>query len=127
MRIAINLACIRGNEILLVEKKGVWILPGGKPLAGENDHKCLERELSEELPDASFSLAEHYEDFEGKTPNTGDMLTAKVYFGTFQGGEITVAAEISDSAWVHKNDLSAYKLSAITEDIIEYLIDDNAF
>ena len=47
----VGLALVEGDRILLVRKRGsrTYILPGGKPEAGEDDVKALVRELDEEL------------------------------------------------------------------------------
>lgn len=123
MRTAINIVCLSNKSILLVKKKEVWILPGGKPLEGETDLECLLRECDEELPKASFITKEKYGDFIGKTPFSGNILMAKVYFGEVSG-EIRPAAEISDAQFIPKDKLSHFPLSEITKKIIVSLIKD---
>jgi ADP-ribose pyrophosphatase YjhB (NUDIX family) len=38
-----------GRFLLMLEKKGVWELPGGGLDFGENPHECLVREIQEEM------------------------------------------------------------------------------
>ena len=81
MRTAINAAIIKEGKLLLVKKKNIWILPGGKPEPDEKDLECLSREISvEELPGTKLCNIRYYKDFEGQTPHKGDTLRAKVYF-----------------------------------------------
>lgn len=49
--VKVGLAVMHDNRLLLVRKRGgkTYILPGGKPEAGENDLEALVREIDEEL------------------------------------------------------------------------------
>ncbi|SDO20845.1 NUDIX domain-containing protein [Afipia sp. GAS231] len=49
--VKVGLAVLHKNRLLLVRKRGgkSYILPGGKPEAGENDVEALYREIDEEL------------------------------------------------------------------------------
>lgn len=49
--VKVGLAVMHENRLLLVRKRGgkSYILPGGKPEAGENDVETLTREIDEEL------------------------------------------------------------------------------
>lgn len=97
MRVAINGVIIEDKKILLVKKKNHWILPGGKPKsAEESDYDCLDREVLEETGLELLSTV-WYNRFEGRTPNTGDVLEARVYFATIIGTP-TPKAEITDIA-----------------------------
>lgn len=77
MRIAIGAAIIDDGKILLVRKKQIWILPGGKPELGESDIECLCREVSEELSGTQLDNIRYYGEFEGVATNKGDILKAK--------------------------------------------------
>lgn len=97
MRRAINLAVIMNRKVLLVtEGDGWWTLPGGKPEEGESEIDCLERELTEEIPDASFSIGNYYDSFRGRTPRTGDVLESIVYWGNHKEGELRGGSEIRE-------------------------------
>ena len=119
MRTAIGAAIIDEEKILLVRKRQSWILPGGKPEPNESDIECLCREVSEELSGTQLDNIRYYGDFEGRTPHTGDILRAKVYFANIKGKLGQPAAEIAVYDWV--NDVSEYNLAEITSKIVDSL------
>ncbi len=126
MRKAISGIDIDENkEILLTQKKNVWILPWGKPDGDEDDITCLQRECREELNGAEIWAIMYYKDFEWVTPHKGDILLDKTYF-------IKIIADILESSWeiravarVNKENLYKYTLSDITQKIVQNLIQDN--
>jgi 8-oxo-dGTP diphosphatase len=122
MRIAINAVCIKDDSILLLKKRDVWILPGGKPVEGESELDCLKRECREEIPKTNLPVVSWFGEFTGTTPHTGDILLAKVYFGEVEG-DITPGAEISESRYFRKDELPLIPISDITKKIIVSLID----
>ncbi len=126
MRVAINGIIINDDKkILIVKKRNHWILPGGKPRieVSESDIDCLAREIREEIGVEILKYS-WYERFEGRTPNTGDMLEARTYFTTIQGVP-EPRAEITDIVWAGRAQIQEYQLSDITGKIIESLQQDN--
>jgi len=121
MRRAIDATVIKDRKILLVRKRKVWILPGGKPHPGESDLECLRREIGEELSGTEIENPRYYNEFEGKTPHTGDILKAIVYFASIKGELHPPAAEISAAEWIAGNETGEYNLSDITQKIVESL------
>ncbi len=110
------------QQILLVKKRTVWILPGGKPLANEADVICLQRELKEELPGLKrVKIVKYIATLTGaKTPHTKKELRVKLYLVKINPhSEITPAAEIKQAEWVNKPE--EYNLSEMTKKIIYYL------
>lgn len=116
MQEVICAAIIKNKSILLVEKKGVWILPGGKPLESESDIECLNREIIEELSNTAIINTKFYKSFEGIAPHTKVSILAKVYFADINGLLKKPSGEISSIAWV--SDFSKYNLSKTAEKII---------
>lgn len=98
MRKAICVAIIENSHILLVRKKKVWILPGGKPESGESDIQCLFREIREELPQLILRDLKYFNCFVGTTPHKGDKLRAEVYCANSSGDTIP-RAEINAAKW----------------------------
>lgn len=123
MRKAVNLAVICEGEILLVRKKDVWILPGGKPKKEESNLDCLVREFKEELSGTKIIINSYYKPFVGETPYKKDNLKAEVYFGKIKEKLGKPSSEIRDRRFV--SDFEKYNLSDITEKIINSLIEDN--
>jgi 8-oxo-dGTP diphosphatase len=120
MRTAINSAIINSNkEILLVKKRDTWILPWGKPEAGEREIDCLQREVKEELNGATLANIIYYDDVVGTTPHKGDLLQAKVYFADLITDTLQASAEISEAKFT--KDFDNYNLSDISSKIINLL------
>ncbi len=120
---AVNAVIINAKEqILLVRKRAVWILPGGKPLPNEADVICLQRELKEELPGLKqVKVTKYITTLNGtKTPHTHKELRVKVYVVQISPrSEITSAAKIKQAEWVSQPE--EYNLSEMTKKIISYL------
>jgi len=121
MREAICAAIIKKGKVLVVRKKQVWILPGGKPNSGESDIECLCREIREELSGIELENFRFYNRFEGITPYKGDLLQARVYFADTKVNNYTPSAEIDDVGWVNR--IGQYNFSDITKKIIKSLYD----
>ena len=121
MRKAINAAFIKDKKILLVKKKDVWILPGGKPEANESDLECLFREVKEEIRTGLENL-KYYGEFEGITPHKKDTLKAIVYFADVIG-EPKASAEIINCRWIKYSNNCLF--SDITSKILNSLKKDN--
>lgn len=117
MRKAIRLIDITTEGLLLVDKKGVYILPGGKSENGEGDYGCLIRKLTEELSVAKeqIKIYNFYNSFIGKNLHNGGLLENRVYFGAINCN-FKASAEISKAK--HIKDFENYKISEITSKII---------
>ncbi len=126
MRTAINAITFKDGKLLLVKKKDVWILPGGKPEGDESDIDCLMRECKEEIPNSIFIIKDKWKDFIGKTPNTGDLLNAKTYFAEISG-DVSPSGEITESKFVSVSEAKYLKLSEITNKIVDSLIEEKIF
>lgn len=119
-RIAINLICIKDEKLLLVCKKGVWILPGGKPDRDESHHQCLERECLEEIT-VSIRIGRYFTTITGTTPHTGDQLTAHAYLGDVLD-EVFPQNEISGAQFFTASELDCLDISEITRKIIRLIL-----
>ncbi len=116
-----NIVLIENGRVLLVLKKGVWILPGGKHEHNESDEQCLLRECSEELPSSFIVIGSRIGTFQGITPHSKRPVEARVFFGTITtvSGNITVGAEIERGQWFTKMELGDIPVSSLTATILD--------
>lgn len=124
MRKAIDLLVILDSRILLARKGDVWILPGGKPEAGESDLECLYREGREELGTGVFA-ENFYKSFKGRAPHKKDILQADVYFCSLMNYE-NLFPRKGDSIKEIKfvSNPFDYNLSEITRGVVDSLVQD---
>ena len=126
MRKVVCIVFIKNKKVLLVNKRGIYILPGGKPKKNENDMECLEREVNEELNADITSLPISFlGEFRGCAPYKKYEFFSKVYFCECDNRkafrEIRAQAEISNFIWTKKP--LAHKLSEVTIKIINFLLE----
>ena len=95
----IGLICIRNKKLLVVYKPSIdlYITPGGKIEPNETDHKCITREINEELGCNVKNLT-YYGTFNGIS-NDNINLNLKCYFGELKG-KIALNNEISAFIWI---------------------------
>lgn len=99
--VKVGLAVVRDGHILMVRKKigPSFILPGGKPLVGEDDVSALNRELDEELG-CMLLDAVYLGDFSAPAADMTDtMVTVKLYRGEITG-DPKPQAEIAEVRWI---------------------------
>jgi 8-oxo-dGTP diphosphatase len=99
----IGLAVTQADRLLVLKKKGApsYILPGGKPEAGEDDARTLEREIQEELgcqlKVGSLVFLGAFSDAAADMPNT--TVTVKLYAAELEGTP-NPQAEIEKLEWL---------------------------
>lgn len=121
MKTVIDGVCIQDNRILLVKKKDIWILPGGKIEVSEEKNDCLIREFKEELPSIAISIKEFYKSFNGVTPFSKSEVVVEIFFIEIIGDDISTSREILDSKFFKKEELMNLKISDITREILNNL------
>ena len=85
--------------ILLVKKRDVWVLPGGKVEGKESYKNCLLRKIKEELPDLTvhnLSLIE--KKFTGITPHSEKPVKTYVFTGKTIGS-LETNHEMNEAKW----------------------------
>lgn len=118
MKTTANVVFIQDGRVLLLFKKSAWILPGGKHEEGETDIQCVLRECREEIPDAEVMIGFPLGTFEGITPNSGTSVRATVFLGKISGNT-SASAEVSESRWFTKAELSTNPISDTTMKILQ--------
>ena len=115
------------EKILLVERgkeplKGYWSIPGGIVETGEKLVEGIRREVMEETaldvdPYAMFEIFERIiPDAEGK-PEYHYVLID--YLCRRLSGEPAAGSDVSRVAWASEHELSGYRLTEGTRDVIE--------
>ena len=122
MKTAISAAIIRDRKLLIVNKRGAYILPGGKPEKGEENIACLVREISEELSGARIMNLEYYKTVLGRTPHKGYTIEVKLYRGDLDVEEPRASAEIEEAFFTGLPE--DYNLSEVTRRAITHLRED---
>lgn len=119
----VGLATVKGGRLLVVRKRGKpsFILPGGKPEAGEDELSALVRELNEELGCslACSAYEGRFADAAADLPNTDVVVV--LYSGLLDGTPAP-RAEIEEMAWVDVVSPGMLRLApSITNLILPYL------
>jgi len=109
----VAVAIVRHEHLLVVRKQsgGKWILPGGKPEAGESEVETVRREVDEELSCCVFDLQPLGQFVDQAAHQSGARVWLTVYTGRLDGtprpgGEIdrlrwSPLSQIGDLAPVH--------------------------
>jgi len=115
-----------GDSILLVERakeplKGYWSLPGGAVEVGEKLEDAIRREILEEtgLEVVGLSVFELFERImrdEGGRPEYHYVLID--YVCRVAGGTLKPATDVSRAAWALEHEVSNYRLTEGTLEVI---------
>jgi 8-oxo-dGTP diphosphatase len=121
----VGLALVEGNRILLVRKRGsqTYILPGGKPEAGEDDIEALARELDEELGcSLDLSTVTFLGSFSDKIADEENAtVTVRLYSARLIGNPAP-QSEIEEMLWLQATNKDTPLAPSLTNKIIPYLI-----
>jgi 8-oxo-dGTP diphosphatase len=112
------------GRVLLVRKAGttMFMLPGGKRCAGEDDLETLCREILEELG-CGLAGASHLGRFEAPAANEpGATVEANLYRIELQG-EPAPRAEIAELVWVDPKAVAAMPLAPLARDHVLPLVE----
>jgi ADP-ribose pyrophosphatase YjhB (NUDIX family) len=101
------------NILMVRTHRGGWVFPGGQVEVGENLIQAVTREIKEEsnidiTVGKLFAVSSNTGTYEGY--NGYGMVPTKVMFDficRYEGGELSVSEETSDSAWIPKEKVMA--------------------
>lgn len=93
------------NEILILEKDGKWMLPGGRLNENEGWEEGLRREVEEETGIKDFIIEKIPSVHTSDSGNTYIVI----FVGSIEGGaEVKLSHEHQDYAWANPNSLEQY-------------------
>jgi 8-oxo-dGTP diphosphatase len=121
----VGLALVKGDRILLVRKRGsrTYILPGGKPEAGEDDVKALVRELDEELGcQIDLATLTYIGSFSDQIADQDSGIVIVRLYSAQLIGQPAPQAEIEELRWVQPSISDVPLAPSLTNKIIPYLI-----
>lgn len=102
-----GMAIVRDGKFLINRKYNtkLFLMPGGKPEAGESVEDCLVREMQEEHKvEVIVDSVKYFGEFEDKASNEPDtIISMKVYTGKVRG-EPVPSMEIEEQRWFGKYD-----------------------
>lgn len=107
------------DQVLVVRDRyeDFWTLPGGKVEKGESKRDAIRREMSEELPLASWANLQFYGEFFGITPHSRVCVVVTVFCARYTGGLVRPHQEITGAKWID-NEWSDGKMTQSTKNII---------
>ena len=119
MREVVAAIILSDKRLLVVKKKGTWITPGGKLVAGELYADCLRREVAEELSGTRITNIRAYKIFEGIGLPCDGVVRVHFYFTDIDGGLGKIASELEDYTWARKHD--SLNMTEPTRELFESL------
>lgn len=126
-KVGIGIALIKGNQVLLVRRAnppgaGKWSLPGGKQELGETAQQTARRELREEtgLECGDLILAGYVDSIHrDETNNITFHYTILDFAASYVGGTPRPSDDVTETAWVCKEEFETYELWPEARQIIE--------
>jgi ADP-ribose pyrophosphatase YjhB (NUDIX family) len=98
-----KLVAARNGRVLLVRRRrdGLWMFPGGRKRGGESARRCLQRELSEELPRLRLGSARLWRKVKGRNPISGARMSDAIFLVKDIDGDLVIGdpREIDRAEW----------------------------
>jgi 8-oxo-dGTP diphosphatase len=125
-QVGIGIIVLRGEEVLLVRRgkppaKGAWSLPGGRQELGETAEACARRELLEEtgVTVGPLTLIAHVDSIHRDSTGRIEFhYTILDFGGRYEAGEAVAGDDVTELAWVRREDFDAYKLWPVAREVI---------
>ncbi|WP_091954691.1 NUDIX hydrolase [Bradyrhizobium shewense] len=98
-----KLVVARKGRVLLVRRRRDkrWMFPGGRKRAGESERKCLQREITEELPKLRLGDLRLWKEVNGKNSRSGRRMSDAIFLTKKVSGPLKIGdkREIDRAAW----------------------------
>lgn len=78
-----------------------WMFPGGRKRAGESERKCLQREITEELPKLRLGELRLWKEVKRKNRRSGQRMSDAIFLTKKVSGSLKIGdkREIDRAAW----------------------------
>lgn len=125
MRKGIYGLVIENKKVLVVKKKGKYVLPGGNPIySGEKDFDVLKREFRKDLSGTEVLVDLYYRTFKGFSSRSEESILTRNYFCYLLEGVGEPSTGVSSKKWASSHDLRERSFSELTERVLYSLVED---
>jgi 8-oxo-dGTP diphosphatase len=98
-----KLVAVKHGKVLLVRRRRdrLWMFPGGRKRARENDKDCLKREIREELPKLKLGHVRLWKEVKAKKRHSGRKMSDAIFVASKAKGNLTIGdkKEIDRAVW----------------------------
>ena len=100
---ASKLIASKRGRVLLVRRRcdGLWMFPGGRKRAREDDKNCLRREIKEELPELKLGRLRLWKEIKSKNRRSGRKMSDAIFIAKKATGRLAIGdrKEIDRAVW----------------------------
>jgi 8-oxo-dGTP diphosphatase len=100
---ASKLIAAKRGRVLLVRRRcdGLWMFPGGRRRAREDDRDCLRREIKEELPKLKLGRLRLWKEVKSKNRRSGRKMSDAIFIAKKATGQLSIGdkKEIDRAVW----------------------------
>jgi 8-oxo-dGTP diphosphatase len=98
-----KLIATKHGRVLLVRRRrdGLWMFPGGRKRAREDDKDCLRREIKEELPKLKLGRLRLWKELKSKNRQSGRTMNDAIFVAKKTSGPLVIGdkKEIDRAVW----------------------------
>jgi 8-oxo-dGTP diphosphatase len=98
-----KLVAVKRGKVLLVRRRRdqLWMFPGGRKRASENEKDCLLREIKEELPKLRLGRVRLWKKVKAKNHRSGRKMSDAIFVARKASGQLKIGdkKEIDKAIW----------------------------